>query len=102
MALPRIGLAITPVAALVTDRYGVGVCVLVGALYVLIISVPAYTWNLSRKSVADPYPPSPLASSQIHSPDLADRSVCHYQSGFLSTPELPQRFPQARVLGFWG
>lgn len=39
-----IGLAVTPVAAMVTDRYGVGFCVLVGAIYVLIISVPTYTW----------------------------------------------------------
>ena len=36
---PRIGLAITPVAALVTDRCGVGFCVLVGAFYVLILGL---------------------------------------------------------------
>ena len=48
MSLPRIGLAVTPVAAMVTDRYGVGFCVLVGAIYVLIISVPTYTWTPAR------------------------------------------------------
>jgi len=43
-----VGLAVTPVAALFTDRYGVGTCVLVGAAYCAVMAAPVYAWIASN------------------------------------------------------